>query len=381
MRKSLVVAALGLLLALPSLAQDQAGGEGRRERRGAQQGRQMGPPRFEAMAERLAEELGLDEAQKAQYTLLVQKYTQLAEEERTRAGNFEDVIQQMREAREAGDDAKIQELRQKMQEMRRGGEELRVKFLDEVEPMLRPDQVEKLSQARERMANPQRGGPGGPGGPMMMMNRLKEDLKLDEAQAAKFDELAAAMREQAGGNREQVRDLMRQLREAREAGDTEKVQQLREQIAEVGGDPRVRMEQFFNDLESILREDQKATLAEHRERMQNFGGRGDGQGGQGREARRGQGVNIRTLFRAARSAELDENQTEQLKLMEAAAREDSEKIGRDRDAQAKLIEEYKGKILQLLTPDQAKKFEETLKEGEARERRDARPGRQDRQNP
>lgn len=114
------------------------------------------------------------------------------------------------------------------------------------------------------------GGEPGPVRPALIFERLRTQLGLDAAQLADYDQIAAAYRAQLDAQRKgqaEAGELVRQMREARQAGDDEKVRQLREQMRSRrggGGDP---MQGFFDDVEKILRDDQKEKLGNLRERL------------------------------------------------------------------------------------------------------------------
>jgi Spy/CpxP family protein refolding chaperone len=193
------------------------------------------------------------------------------------------------------------------------------------------------------------------------LEQLREELNLDEQQTAQFEQLMAEMREQmrAGReNNEQIRELVQQLREAREAGDEAKAEQLRAQLAELGGGRR-GMDTFYDKLNEILRPDQQQALARFRER----GPGGDQQGG-----------DVRTMVRAARNLELTAEQREALRSIEEeiqqATREAREAGRGDREqarqAEAQLAEEIKKKIMAMLTPEQQQEFEQQLSQRQRR---------------
>ncbi len=285
--------------------------------------RRPGPAEFRGglvmMAERLAEVLDLDETQRGQLDEIVARYRERWDEQRTRGGEMRALLEEMRAAREAGDQARIEELRNRLSEARRGGEELRTQFFDEVEMILREDQVERLHQFRERM-----GGFGrGEGGPMLWMaERLREELRLDETQSRRFDELLESLREKMTGLRDQPRE------ERREAFGR-------------------LMEEFYSQLEPILNAEQVKVLADYRERTRQAG-RGD---------------ELRELFRAVRRLDLTEEQAARLREIEQEARRSQREIDRgDREAMAELTGHVKEQVLALLTPGQAAELEKLLAE-------------------
>ena len=113
------------------------------------------------------------------------------------------------------------------------------------------------------------GGPGGPGGPPPLervVDRLAEQLELTPEQVELAREIARehAAAAVAAGPNEEVRELMRAMREARQAGNTEEVNRLREQMAAAGPGPR--LDGFFDDLGQILSDTQRERLAEVRAR-------------------------------------------------------------------------------------------------------------------
>jgi len=113
------------------------------------------------------------------------------------------------------------------------------------------------------------GGPGGPGGPpplQRVVDRLAEQLELTPEQVELAHEIARehAAAAVAAGPNEETRELMRAMREARQAGNTEEVNRLREQMAAAGPGPR--LDGFFDDLSQILSDTQRERLAEVRAR-------------------------------------------------------------------------------------------------------------------
>lgn len=113
-----------------------------------------------------------------------------------------------------------------------------------------------------------RGGPGGPGGgrfsPEQMMNRLVEELQLDENQLAQL----APVFDEARANMSAMRDRWQQIRTAEEAGDSELAGQLREQMRSDFERGPERMETFFSNIQPVLRDDQVTRLNDMRQRMQ-----------------------------------------------------------------------------------------------------------------
>lgn len=339
--QSLVKLSLLLLLALPAAAQTDPSDQSQRQQRGARQRREAGQPppggRFEMMTQRLAESLDLDETQQAQYDEIVARYRGQAEEQRNRGEQMRELMEQAREAREAGDTAKAQELGEQVRAMRRADGESRTKMLDDVQKILRPDQVERLSEFREQLQRMQNRG----GDPVERMARLKESLNLNEQQATKFDELAAQMRTT--------------FQQARETGGD-----MREAM-------RGAMETFDRELRTVLTPEQQKTLGEFREQM----------GRRGPQQQQPRDGDPRMIVRAARNLDLTAEQRDRMKAIEDDIRRAQREGGRDPEAQAVLAAQAKKDILALLTSEQAQEFERELAQLQRRERGE-RPQRPDR---
>ncbi|MGE0479035.1 MAG: Spy/CpxP family protein refolding chaperone [Phycisphaerae bacterium] len=377
--------ALLSMLVLPSVAQnrtpaptDQPPQVRDRQRDGARGGRDwMG-----GMARRLTTELSLDEQQQAQLSQMMASWAEQAP-----MAQMRELGGQIREAREAGDDARAQELIQQMQALRAAGAQHREQFMDQLETILREDQVAKLSEVRERMQQDFRGGPGGfgggmRGGPQMFIERAKEQLNLDDAQAAHLDELVAAARNRAGGpGADGPGALWRQMREAREAGDEDRVNELRQQMRADGEARAAAFEQVLTELEKTLRPEQKAALADFRAEMAE---RRAGIGGPGGPPQTT--TDPRSILRAARGIDgLSYEQKEQIEELTREAQSQMREVRRDREAAAELGAKLKQQITTLLTPAQREDFERALsrarggdrdrmRDGERRRDRDGQPG-------
>jgi hypothetical protein len=98
------------------------------------------------------------------------------------------------------------------------------------------------------------------------IERIREALDLDEEQRAEFDRIAAEFREKRGPglDNERMRELMEEMRQARQGGDSERVAEIRQELREARGGGR--LQEFLAEIEGILRDDQREKLAEIRER-------------------------------------------------------------------------------------------------------------------
>lgn len=342
-------------------------------RRGAQagrpgqggQGQAIGP-----MIQRLKQQLQLDDEQAGQFDGIVAKFRDRLGAGRPSADEnqgprMRELMREMRDAREAGDDDRVQELRRELRELRGtagpqpGGSEGRggpagprppdgrqlEAFFDEVQGILHEDQIPKLEQARERMRQAMQRR----GGPQIRVDELPKRLDLDEEQLQTFHELADELNNKLESMRPspETRGLMRELREAENAGEDDRAAELRKQLDASRPDPTPAYDTFFAQLSDVLRDDQKAQLAEFRKEAQRPG-QGPG------------GGKLRDLIRAVRQLDLSEDQKRQLKDVTREAM-DAER-GKEGTVQPDALKE---KILKILTPDQAQELERLMKRSRA----------------
>jgi hypothetical protein len=330
-------------------------------RRQGQRGGEPRGPRFGALFQRMPDELGLDDEQRAQFEDIAAEYRERMGEARQRGGEMREVFREMQAAREAGDEERVEELRAQLRERRGGMGQFVEKFFEDVEGILREDQLERLSQIRSRVTQGMQGGRN----PMERLRELRDRLELDEQQEEQFDKLLEDLREQGGQRRqrmEELRPLMRELREAMEAGDEERAEELRAQLQQQRSGRGEMLEDFFVELEKILRDDQQEILAQFREEMGERGPRGQG----GR-------VDVRAILNAARRLRLDQDQKAELnEIGQAALRAERELQRRDREGRAMIAAKVKREIIAILDAEQAEQFETYL----SRQGRPERPGRE-----
>lgn len=361
MKRRWIVGVSAVLLAVPVLAQDMEPqgrdrqdvrrGDRRRgdgERGDRQRGaRQRGGMR--RMLDRVGEQLDLDDSQR-------EKLDQIVE---SRSGDMDrrrELGQQMREARESGDDARLEELREQMRGG--GGRNPFEAILNELEPVLREDQLDSLDEMRQNFGR--RGGRNQQGLDRRSIERLGEDLNLSSEQTQKFDEIIANYNERRGdlgGRMREMGGIWRELREARQAGDERKAEELQAKLAEIRPDRQASTDRLFNQIERILNNDQKKILEEARQRM---GSRGDRRG-------RGRQPDVREILRAAKRLRLDDDQKAELREIERDAQRDQRELSaRDREAQAELTQDVKKEILKILDDDQKRQFERSLNSSDRR---------------
>lgn len=311
-----------------------------------------------AMLERAARQLDLDESQQAKFDEIIARHREDFEKN---AETMRDLMRQMREAREAGDDARAADIRRQIGELRGPGQ--MEKVLDEVEAILTDAQKEKLGQLRERMerGGQQRpGGPGGPGDPIARMEQLRERLRLDETQTAKFDELFTAFREAvkpAEGQPDPMQ-LQREMRQAVASGDRERAAEIRKLLDEHRKVVQAAADEFFQQLEPVLNADQKKMIENAREML----ARGPASPGGPDGARGARQNDARMLIRAAKRLDLTQEQKTQIDAIEKDATDKIREAGRDAEPEtlAQIKTEVEKQIREILTSEQTKQFDQIV---------------------
>ncbi|MEW6197695.1 MAG: Spy/CpxP family protein refolding chaperone [Planctomycetota bacterium] len=356
MRAAGIISMLFIVLALPLQAQPDPGA-GRPGRRG--QVPPPGPPGrppLEFMAERLAEELDLTDAQRPKYDEIVAKYAELAgtEPEGNRQ-RMRELGQAYREAREAGDEERAAQIREQMREQASERGRVLREFFDEVRTVLEPAQVAKLDEVRSRT---RRFGERGGAAFWRTVQTLPDELNLTPEQRAQFDKLLQEQRDILEDHlrawRQMRAEKVEQMRAAEESGDEELAAKLREELLwsrPEGPD----VDAFFEQLAKVLTEEQRAQLAEFRADMSN-------------PRPVDAALDVREILRAARRLTLNDEQRQKLRDINHQAMS-AERRGRlDDAAKADLAARTKAQILEMLNADQKAQFEQMLM-------RDGRPGR------
>ncbi|MBU0617878.1 MAG: Spy/CpxP family protein refolding chaperone, partial [Planctomycetes bacterium] len=261
MRHAILTSFLMGLLAVTAWAQEegereqQRGDRPRGERRIGQERRERGPgeqrgggrdrgPGMDRMWTRVADELDLDEEQRVQFDEISAKYRERMREAGQR---WQEVREEMREAREAGDEERVRELRAEM----RGGRESEGAFaeaLEELEPILREDQVARLWELQDRM----QGRGQDRERYRRVINDLPDELDLSDEQRDEFEQLLNSQREKMRERWSDVQPLMDEMREARQAGDEERVRELQEQLEQTRPSQEAMFEAFFVELKDML---------------------------------------------------------------------------------------------------------------------------------
>ena len=332
-------------LVAAAAAQDPRQGRGRRGGRGADQ---------ERAYERIKTALEMNKEQLARFEELVAEQRERSREARQR-------FQDMRDAMQEGDEGLAEKLRA---EMREGGRDRGGigRLLDELEPILDEDQLEKLGALREQLQSRQRRG-GDAGQVFRMMRELPGELDMDESQHEKFRELLAEQRERFAGRRGD--------RRGNRGGDAEEGQGR----GRAGRrDQSGARDELIARIAEILNDEQKKQFEEYVERLQANRGRG---GERGRDDR-SRGGDVQSLLRAAMRVDLSDEQKEEFQEIRRSATEATRELGRrDTDDRALLAAKVKKQILELLDGDQKEAFERNLARG-SRSRGPRREGDRDR---
>ncbi len=343
MRTGLMVALVSVALVVPALAQPESR-PSRPERPGGSPGRGAGGGGAFAspldVAHRLAESLNLTDEQRTKYDAVIEKFRPRFDEQASQAEKAQELMRQMRDARQSGDDAKVDETRQQMEQMREASQPLLSDFFKEVKPLLTPEQVVKLDEFRDRMERVR----GGAGGIEQLIQRLPEGLQLTDEQRAKYDKLTTEFRAQ----QQELRPLMQEMRKARQEGNEARATELEKQIREKRGDDG-GAGKFLDQVEPILTDEQRAKLPEL---WAKYTGGGP--------------EDVRTVIQAAWRLELNADQ--QKRLREIAR--DAMRASRSEATPEKRAEQFKtakSQVVALLDAKQAAELERQL---ESRQRPD-----------
>ena len=293
-------------------------------------------------------QLDLDERQQEQFDQLAEKFKKdsAGSDVSTRR---QELFREMREASKQGNQERVKEIQEELNKVRRGSE--LDPFLNELEKILREDQIEKLTELRSQMES--RRNP--PRGPLAQLERLRDELKLNDDQAAQYDALYDELKQKVGpGGEGDNSALVQELMQAAQEENQEKIKELREKISASSRDQEKYITEFMENVESFLEPEQKRTLDEYRSRMR---------------SRRG-GLELRDCFQYASRLELDAQQREGLRELQRESRKAESEARRDPDASQKLTEDYIKKIRDLLNDEQCAQFDRWVDEQKAKERGD-----------
>jgi hypothetical protein len=251
--------------------------------------------------------------------------------------------------------------------------------IESLDPILSDEQRGRLSELREGNRGRRGGGErrrqdrgeGRRGNrTQRMMAELPAKLELDEAQREQYATLTEASRRVTQERRSKMQPLLEQLQRARESEDQAGVRKLQAQLKKLRSDGEAGQSEFLNQVEEILREDQKQRLGEYRSDLQ-FDRELD-------EVP----ANLRTVLRTAMRLRLTKEQKAELKKIHRDARKswkearrtDKKNRSRQKEAEAALAATVKARILKMLDAQQAEQYIERLKRANRnRERRSRNP--------
>ena len=223
-----------------------------------------------------------------------------------------------------------------------GGPQMMEKVFEQLTPILRPDQVEKLNQARQDM------GRGGNRDPMQRLNQLKSDLNLSPDQAAQFDELAGKMREQfqQQQNSDERRQMMEQMREAQQSGEQQKLDEIRTKMRESMSGMNQMMDSFYEDLNKTLTPEQQKKLADYR--------------AQNRMGQNRMRVDAKQVIEIAMKLDLSAEQRAAVAEVEQQFADQIKQAGENQRAGQQTSQRLITEITQMLTDEQKKQFDTML---------------------
>lgn len=362
MKRMLTISLIAALLPTIVMAQDaqptQDGQEQPRRMRG-QGGPGFGGPggpgfggRMSGrMFERVVEDLNLDDEQKAQFETIVEPV-------RERMRQAGEQWQQVRALEESGETEQAQTLRRSLMEQMGRGEAMETAFA-QLEPILRPEQLEKFDDMRDRFDRDRESRDN----MRKIAEELPTQLNLDETQRQQFDEMAAAGREKMGEQWRAMRPMFEEMRTAREAGDTARVAELQAQMEAQRPDMNAAYAEFLTQVEGILNDEQKQTLAAFRDET------GIGMAADSTAAGDGKSIDPREMLKLVKRLRLSDEQKDQFKQIEKDAMGAYKDARRDAAAKAALSDQLRGQIGEMLDDTQKQRFESLIERSAKRSRR------------
>ncbi len=246
-----------------------------------------GRPDIETFVQRVADVVDATDEQVAELEVIARKYKDAVESARAerklvmeaRGEELKSLREKMREARAAGDDAKMKELKGEIREILggRSQQELMRQARKEITDLLTPEQRIKFEALMARMNGGGKGRAttparaerrGGGAGIYRFIRSLAEEVRATEEQrrallaiaadhvrAIKAAEAEQIIAREEG--RQRLEALHQQLREARRSGDVKTARGLREQIEGIVGTPfRDIMRQTHDRIVDVLTEEQ-----------------------------------------------------------------------------------------------------------------------------
>lgn len=333
--------------------------------------------RFEDRYTQIAEDLQLDDSQRA--TLDQIKANQLQQME-----DFRNRWREVRQAYDSGNSALGDQLREQMMtEMRENGgpQAFMNRVFDDLDPVLTDEQRERAAEMREEgpgFGGGRQGGRGRAGegsrqrdaeeAENLSPEALPKSLGLTPDQQASFASMLSSHKQQTAGLQSQIDRVREQIAVASRGGDTSNLEQLNAQLVGLEGQLAQADEAFYDQVGSILTPDQQAQLADLRAENQSA------------RDLNGAPADLRAVIRAASRLKLDAVQKQQLRQIISGVKDDirqareTDRRGRDRErtAEKALGASYKARIKSLLTAEQSEKYDTMIERLTPKTRRSSR---------
>jgi hypothetical protein len=335
-------------LVAPVLAQEETTKRGKAEkdtgfRRITRQ--QADAERHKTQLDRIRKRLQLTEDQREEFDRIAAEFM---EQRTSDSGRHQELVKEMRAARKANDQQRVKELQAELQDMR-GGQSM-AEFFDRIEPILNDEQLETLAELRARNTSRR----GRAGRPLAQLASLRDKLELSDEQAEQYDALYAELKEEIRGGRgdsADVNELIRQMTEAAEAGDEERIAELKEQLPGGRDTSEQAIAEFFEEVESFLEPEQRATLRQFQRDMKSGRSRGD----------------LRSYFAYASRLDLDRGQRDKLREIQRESRKAEREARRDPAAHNELLTQVEEQIRDILTDEQVAKFDRWIEDQKQRD--------------
>jgi Spy/CpxP family protein refolding chaperone len=348
--KSLLTLVLAVAwVVTPSLAQQETSekpGAGKRPQAQPVTREQARANTYQARIEHIRKQLNLDENQTAEFDRIAAEFLAQRPSDTDRERQRE-LMEEMRDARKANDWKRVNELREELRGIQTGRP--MAEFFDQIEKILNDEQLEKLAEIRARAAA-QRGPRQGP---LAQLDRLRDELKLNDDQAQRWDQLYADLQEGLGKSKADTQEtsaLIEEIKKAAEQGDTERIKELRAQMPDPRAESDRLTSEFFEQVERFLEPEQQETLDRFRDEMN-----------RGRSR-----IAARDCLRFVSQLDLNEEQRQALREIERAARVSEREARRDPAAQEKLLKEVEEQLRGMLTDEQVAEFDRWLERQSAR---------------
>ena len=295
--------------------------------------------------ERIADDLALDDEQRVRFDAVTDAYRERMREMGPR-------WREVRQAAEAGDMQRAAELREQARASYGDHSADLENVFDQIEPFLRDDQLVRLNELR---ADTQRRRESRD----LLRSvdtKLPNELNLDDEQRAEFERLLAEHRREVGRQPFELGPIFEELRAANDARDVERLAALEQELQDARPDQDAMFGEFLTQLEGILHEEQKPSLAAFRDRIES------------RETEPSlEGGDVRNVLRAAKRLKLRREQRDELRQVERSVQMARRELGRrDKEAPAGLAADTKKRILGFLDKEQAEQFEQYLRRLEQR---------------